>query len=68
LNFGQLASSGYSFQEELLWRLKKLGCRMGEHPITFVDRVRGFSKIDGREALSALSIIAQLGARNLVHR
>ncbi|HWC90400.1 MAG TPA: polyprenol monophosphomannose synthase [Pirellulales bacterium] len=68
LDFGQLTSSGYSFQEEMLWRLKKLGCRMGEYPITFVDRVRGLSKIDGREALSALSIIARLGARNLVHR
>jgi dolichol-phosphate mannosyltransferase len=65
LDFAQLTSSGYSFHEEMLWRLKRLGCRMAEYPITFVDRARGASKIDSREALNALSVIAQLGARNL---
>lgn len=68
LDFKQLNSSGYSFQEEMLWRLKRLGCRMGEFPITFVNRVRGNSKIDSSEAVAALSIIARLGARNLVRR
>lgn len=68
LDFSRLTSSGYSFHEEMLWWLKKLGCRMAELPITFVDRARGASKIDSREAFSALSIIAQLGARNLTGR
>jgi dolichol-phosphate mannosyltransferase len=68
LDFAQLTSSGYSFNEEMLWRLKKLGCRMSEYPITFVERARGTSKLNGHEALNALSVIAQLGVRNFTGR
>ena len=68
LDFATLKSRGYSFQEEMLWQLKRLGCRFAETPITFVDRQRGNSKIDSREAWSALGIIADLGRRNLLGR
>ncbi|MCE5301865.1 MAG: polyprenol monophosphomannose synthase [Planctomycetaceae bacterium] len=61
LDFGAIRSRGYSFQEEILWRLKRLGARFGESPIVFVDRQRGVSKIDGGEALAALRIIFSLG-------
>jgi dolichol-phosphate mannosyltransferase len=57
LNLAEIRSGGYSFQEEVLWRLKNLGARFGETPITFVDRTRGSSKINGREAIAALQII-----------
>ena len=56
-----LVSRGYSFHEEILWRLKRLGCRIGETPITFVDRVKGQSKINAREALTAVRLIGQWG-------
>ena len=36
-----IRSRGYSFQEEILWRLKRLGARFGETPIVFVERQRG---------------------------
>jgi dolichol-phosphate mannosyltransferase len=68
LDFDSILSHGYSFQEELLWRLKKIGCRIDETPITFVDRVSGISKIHGGEAADALRILARLGARNLLRR
>jgi dolichol-phosphate mannosyltransferase len=68
LNFDALQSHGYSFQQEMLWQLKRLGCRFAETPITFVDRTRGTSKINSREAWSALGIIARLGRRNLMGR
>lgn len=61
LDLARVWSRGYSFQEEILWRLKAQGARFGETPITFADRTRGSSKIDGREALHALWIIARLG-------
>ena len=61
LDFTSLKSRGYSFQEEMLWQLKRLGCRFAETPITFVDRQRGNSKINSREAWNALGIIADLG-------
>jgi dolichol-phosphate mannosyltransferase len=63
LDFDAIRSRGYSFQEEILWRLKRLGARLGETPIIFVDRRRGASKINAAEALSALWIIFTLGLR-----
>jgi dolichol-phosphate mannosyltransferase len=61
LDWSSIRSRGYSFQEEILWRLKKLGARIGESPIIFTDRERGQSKINSREAFNALWIIARLG-------
>ncbi len=66
LDFDKMLSRGYSFQEELLWRLKQLGCRIDETPITFVDRVNGTSKIDMGEATAALRVLATLGAGSLI--
>jgi dolichol-phosphate mannosyltransferase len=64
LDFSTVRSRGYSFQEEILWRLKRLGARFSETPIRFVDRERGASKIDGSEAGEALRTIFTLGMRN----
>jgi dolichol-phosphate mannosyltransferase len=64
LDFAQIKSRGYSFQEEILWRLKRAGARMSETPILFADRERGVSKINQQEALSALWIIFRLGVTN----
>ena len=66
LDLDTIRSKGYSFQEEILWRLKLLGGRFGETPITFADRERGQSKINAKEAFAALRIIFGLGLRNLV--
>ncbi len=63
LNFAAIRSRGYSFQEEVLWHLKQLGAKFGETPITFVDRVRGSSKINAREAMAALKIILSLALK-----
>jgi len=68
LDFSRVRSRGYSFQEEILWHLKRLGARFGETPIVFVDRTAGSSKINAREALAALRIIFALGVRNLLGR
>jgi dolichol-phosphate mannosyltransferase len=68
LDFSEIRSRGYSFQEEILWRLKRLGARFGETPIIFVDRRRGTSKIDSGEALAAVKIILALGVQNLLRR
>lgn len=68
LDFDAIRSRGYSFQEEILWRLKRLGARFGETPIVFVDRQRGVSKINSGEAVSALRIIFALGLQNWLGR
>uniref|UniRef100_F1LD51 Dolichol-phosphate mannosyltransferase subunit 1 n=2 Tax=Ascaris TaxID=6251 RepID=F1LD51_ASCSU len=42
-------SKGYVFQMEMMFRAKKLGYKVGEVPITFVDRFFGESKLGGQE-------------------
>lgn len=64
LDFDGIRSKGYSFQEEILWRLKRVGARFGESPIVFADRERGSSKINSGEALEAVWIIFRLGVTN----
>jgi dolichol-phosphate mannosyltransferase len=65
LDFTAIRSRGYSFQEEVLWRLKRVGARFDETPIVFPDRRKGSSKIDAGESLRALWIILRLGLQNL---
>ncbi len=67
LDADAIISRGYSFQEEVLWRLKRLGARFREVPIVFADRQRGTSKINGREAWAALWILFRLGVKNWLH-
>lgn len=64
VDLSTIKSRGYSFQEEILWRLKRAGARFVEVPIIFADRERGQSKINKQEALSALWIIFRLGVTN----
>ncbi len=66
LDFAQIRSRGYSFQEEILWLLKRLGARFGETPIVFADREQGTSKIDSQEAWAALRVILRLGIKNWI--
>lgn len=66
LDFGRIVSRGYSFQEEILWHLKRVGARMSESPIIFADREKGQSKINKQEAYSALRILFRLGLTNWV--
>ncbi len=66
VEFDRILSRGYSFQEEILWMLRRAGARFGETPIMFADRERGNSKINSGEAVAALRIILRLGLRNLV--
>jgi dolichol-phosphate mannosyltransferase len=64
VNYSAIRSRGYSFQEEFLWHLKQAGARFVEVPIVFADRAYGQSKINAKEAITALAIILRLGLRN----
>ncbi|HLA83979.1 MAG TPA: polyprenol monophosphomannose synthase [Thermoguttaceae bacterium] len=68
LDFDAVRSRGYSFQEEILWHLRRAGARMAETPITFADRQYGASKINSAEAFGALWIILKLGLRRVLGR
>jgi dolichol-phosphate mannosyltransferase len=60
LDTGTIISSGYSFFEEMLYRLAKLNATFAEVPITFVDRRSGNSKINEFEAFNALWVILRI--------
>jgi dolichol-phosphate mannosyltransferase len=45
LDLANISSQGYCFQVELAWRLERSGHRVVEHPITFVERATGHSKM-----------------------
>ncbi len=65
LDWTRFRARGYAFQEEILYRCRRLGCRFVESPIVFVDRRAGQSKIDGREMFSALWVIFRLAIDRL---
>jgi dolichol-phosphate mannosyltransferase len=66
LDFGKVRSTGYSFEEEILFRLKRAGARFGEVPIVFVNRRQGVSKIDLRELLRAVWTLGALTVENVL--
>jgi len=45
----QIRSSGYSFLEEMAWRVARYGFSIGEIPIVFEQRNAGVSKIESSE-------------------
>jgi dolichol-phosphate mannosyltransferase len=54
-----IRASGYSFLEEMIWRVHRAGFRIGEVPIVFEQRTRGVSKIDSSEIYrAALHVLA----------
>jgi dolichol-phosphate mannosyltransferase len=65
IDLDQVRSRGYAFQEEILYRCRRVGCRFEETPIVFRDRRYGTSKINWRESAAALWIIFRLGVENL---
>ena len=50
---GGIDASGYSFLEEMVWRVHRAGFRITEVPIVFQDRTAGASKISRSEIVRA---------------
>jgi dolichol-phosphate mannosyltransferase len=57
----RVRSRGYSFQQEVLYRCRKAGCKIGETPIVFENRRAGKSKVNVREALRSIAMIFRIG-------
>jgi dolichol-phosphate mannosyltransferase len=66
LNLDGIWSRGYSFQEEILYRCRRVGCRLGETPIVFADRRKGKSKVNAREAVRSIGILLGLGLYSIL--
>jgi dolichol-phosphate mannosyltransferase len=59
----RVISRGYSFQQEVLYRCRKAGCRIGETPILFANRRAGASKVNTREAVRSIALIFYIGVQ-----
>jgi dolichol-phosphate mannosyltransferase len=60
----KVRSRGYSFQQEVLFRCHKAGCKIGEYPILFENRRAGASKVNGKEAVRSIFMLLYVGLRN----
>ena len=60
IDFPTVGSKGYSFQIEMNHRAWKAGCTIREIPISFTDRVEGYSKITPGIATESVKIAIRL--------
>jgi len=60
LDLDRVRSDGYAFQIELTYKVWRLGLRIREIPITFVDRRAGVSKMDRRIVWEAAWLVWRL--------
>jgi dolichol-phosphate mannosyltransferase len=58
-----VASQGYCFQVDLVWRALQSGLRVVEVPITFTERTHGVSKMSRSIVLESLTKVAWWGLR-----
>ncbi len=68
LDLSGIDSNGYCFQIEINYRVWKLGFRMRDFPITFLERERGTSKMSPGIAFEAIRVVTQLGLERLIGR
>jgi dolichol-phosphate mannosyltransferase len=61
LDLSAVSSQGYCFQVELAWNLERTGHRIAEHPITFVERATGRSKMHSGIVVEALIRVTAWG-------
>ena len=68
IDVSQVVSQGYCFQVDLAWRAWRSGFRVVEVPITFVERVRGESKMSNAIVVEALWRVTAWGLRSIGSR
>lgn len=66
VRFDQMRSRGYSFQQEMLYRCRLVGCKLGETPIIFENRKFGKSKVNLKESVRSLSTLLFLGFKAIL--
>ncbi len=66
INFNNIKSNGYAFQIEMTFKAWKKGFRIGEIPITFVDRVKGKSKMSKKIVREAITMVWKLRFKSLI--
>lgn len=68
IDFHTVRADGYGFQIEMAYRVLAAGKTVREVPISFVDRIRGTSKMSGRIVVEALVLVTWWGVRDRLLR
>jgi dolichol-phosphate mannosyltransferase len=68
IDYQAVASEGYCFQVDLVWRAIEDGFRVLEVPITFTERERGESKMSGSIVREALVMVTKWGAQHRLNQ
>ena len=68
IRLDRVRSNGYAFQIEMTYRAWRIGHRIKELPIIFMDRTTGDSKMNKRIALEALWVVWWLRVMGLIGR
>jgi dolichol-phosphate mannosyltransferase len=66
MDFESCRSKGYGWQMELTYRARGHGGHIVEIPITFTDRVRGYSKMPFSAMIEEMSLVTWWGIRDRV--
>lgn len=64
IDLDDVASAGYCFQVDLVWRAVRKGFRVVEVPITFVERQYGDSKMSQKIVIEALLLTTAWGVKH----
>src|SRR3954447_12902340 len=68
IDFASTRAKGYGFQLETAYRVANLGAKIIELPITFTDRVRGFSKMSTSVIVEEMALMTWWGIRDRLKR
>jgi dolichol-phosphate mannosyltransferase len=68
IDLDKILSNGYAFQIEMSYGAWMRGFRIGEIPITFVDRRSGYSKMSSEIVTEAWQVVWKLAFRNRFRR
>jgi dolichol-phosphate mannosyltransferase len=68
IDFASTRAKGYGFQLETTYRVANLGAKIIELPITFTDRVRGFSKMSTSVIVEEMTLMTWWGIRDRLRR
>lgn len=66
VDLGRVTSEGYAFQIDMAYRAWRLGFRVREVPIAFVERTAGTSKLSRAVVAEAIFAVAGWGVRDLL--
>ncbi len=66
IDLAKVRSNGYAFQIEMDFKVWRKGFRVSEHPITFVDRQSGLSKMSRKIVYEAVFMVWKLKLQSML--